>query len=58
AIPSSTSRSTGTTQDPRYDASSDQCRWFWEIVLDSFDEDDQRRELLTFVTGSDRAPPK
>jgi len=40
-----------------YDASSDQCRWFWEIVLDSFDED-QRRELLTFVTGSDRAPPK
>jgi hypothetical protein len=40
-----------------YDASSDQCRWFWEIVLESFDED-QRRELLTFVTGSDRAPPK
>jgi len=40
-----------------YDANSDQCRWFWEVVLESFD-DDQRRELLTFVTGSDRAPPK
>lgn len=30
-------------------------KWFWEIVLDEFDED-QRRKLLAFTTGSDRAP--
>lgn len=29
--------------------------WFWEIVLDEWD-DTQRRSLLTFATGSDRAP--
>eukprot|EP00931_Biecheleriopsis_adriatica_P057387 TRINITY_DN34032_c0_g1_i1.p1 TRINITY_DN34032_c0_g1~~TRINITY_DN34032_c0_g1_i1.p1 ORF type:complete len:831 (-),score=236.30 TRINITY_DN34032_c0_g1_i1:94-2586(-) len=40
-----------------YEAGSDQCKWFWEIAFDSFD-DEQRRELLIFVTGSDRAPPK
>lgn len=30
-------------------------KWFWEIVLDDFD-DLQRRQLLAFTTGSDRAP--
>ena len=29
--------------------------WFWEIVLDEWD-DSQRRALLAFATGSDRAP--
>ena len=29
--------------------------WFWEIVLEEFD-DDQRRRLLVFSTGTDRAP--
>lgn len=30
-------------------------KWFWEIVLDEWD-DEKRRRLLTFSTGSDRAP--
>lgn len=30
-------------------------KWFWEIVLDEWD-DAMRRKLLTFSTGSDRAP--
>ena len=30
-------------------------KWFWEIVLDEWD-DEMRRKLLTFSTGSDRAP--
>ncbi len=30
-------------------------QWFWEIVLDEWD-DEKRRQLLTFATGSDRAP--
>ena len=30
-------------------------KWFWEIVLEEWD-DDQRRQLLMFSTGSDRAP--
>ena len=30
-------------------------KWLWEIVLEEF-TDDQRRKLLTFATGSDRAP--
>ena len=30
-------------------------KWFWEIVLDEWD-DEKRRKLLTFSTGSDRAP--
>ena len=31
--------------------------WFWEIVLDEFDIDAQRK-LLAFATGADRAGPK
>ena len=30
-------------------------KWFWEIVLDEWD-DEMRRKLLTFSTGSDRVP--
>lgn len=30
-------------------------KWFWDIVLNDFD-DSQRRKLLAFSTGSDRAP--
>ena len=30
-------------------------QWFWEIVLEDWD-DEQRRQLLMFSTGSDRAP--
>ena len=30
-------------------------KWFWEIVLEEWD-DEKRRRLLTFATGSDRAP--
>lgn len=29
--------------------------WLWEIVLEEY-TDEQRRKLLTFSTGSDRAP--
>ena len=29
--------------------------WFWEIVLEDF-SDEQRKALLAFTTGSDRAP--
>lgn len=29
--------------------------WFWEIVLEDF-TDEQKRKLLAFSTGSDRAP--
>ena len=29
--------------------------WLWEIVLDEW-SDEKRRKLLTFATGSDRAP--
>lgn len=29
--------------------------WFWEIVLEEW-TDEQRRKLLSFSTGSDRAP--
>mmetsp|Transcript_12564 Transcript_12564/g.16123 ORF Transcript_12564/g.16123 Transcript_12564/m.16123 type:complete len:188 (+) Transcript_12564:1816-2379(+) len=30
-------------------------KWLWEIVLDEY-SDEKRRKLLTFATGSDRAP--
>ena len=30
-------------------------KWFWDIVFNEFD-DDQRKKLLAFTTGSDRAP--
>jgi len=30
-------------------------KWFWDIVLNEWD-DGMRRKLLTFSTGSDRAP--
>jgi ubiquitin-protein ligase E3 A len=30
-------------------------KWFWDIVFNEFD-DDQRKRLLAFTTGSDRAP--
>ena len=30
-------------------------KWFWEIVLEEW-TDEQRRKLLSFSTGSDRAP--
>jgi hypothetical protein len=30
-------------------------KWFWEIVLEEWD-DEKRRRLLSFSTGSDRAP--
>ena len=30
-------------------------KWFWEIVLEEWSEA-ERRKLLTFSTGSDRAP--
>ena len=30
-------------------------KWLWEIVLNEWEED-KRRKLLAFATGSDRAP--
>ena len=30
-------------------------KWFWEIVLEEWNED-QRKALLTFTTGSARVP--
>ena len=30
-------------------------KWFWDIVLTEWD-DEKRRKLLSFTTGSDRAP--
>lgn len=30
-------------------------QWFWQIVIDEWD-DDKRRKLLQFSTGTDRAP--
>jgi HECT-domain (ubiquitin-transferase) len=30
-------------------------KWFWDIVLNEWD-DEKRRKLLSFSTGSDRAP--
>ncbi len=30
-------------------------KWFWEIILEEWD-DDKRRRILLFATGTDRAP--
>lgn len=30
-------------------------KWFWEIILEEWD-DDKRRRILLFSTGTDRAP--
>ena len=30
-------------------------KWFWDIVFNDF-SDEQRKKLLAFTTGSDRAP--
>lgn len=38
-----------------YNPESQLIKWFWEIVLDEW-TDEQRRKLLSFSTGSDRAP--
>ena len=34
---------------------SQMMKWFWQIVLEEWD-DEKRRKLLAFSTGSDRAP--
>ena len=33
----------------------DMMKWFWDIVLEEWD-DEKRRKLLEFATGSDRVP--
>lgn len=38
-----------------YESKSTLITWFWDIVLVEWD-DTKRRSLLTFATGSDRAP--
>lgn len=38
-----------------YQLSQPMMKWLWEIVLEEW-QDDKRRQLLTFATGSDRAP--
>jgi len=40
-----------------YESTSDISKWFWEVAMNSLDEE-QRRGLLVFISGSDRAPPK
>ncbi|CAD7927436.1 unnamed protein product [Amoebophrya sp. A120] len=40
-----------------FESDSDTVAWFWEIVLDDFVEE-ERKSLLSFCTGSSRAPPK
>jgi len=44
-----------TKYEGGYTSESLAVRWFWSIVHDNMKEDDRRR-LLAFVTGSDRAP--
>lgn len=34
---------------------SELVKWFWDIVIEEYN-DSERRQLLTFATGSDRAP--
>jgi hypothetical protein len=38
-----------------YDSSSKVCQWFWEIIDEDLEAADKRK-LLQFITGSDRAP--
>ena len=38
-----------------YNGTHPMIKWLWEIVLEEW-SDDNRRKLLTFSTGSDRAP--
>ena len=38
-----------------YDPDCEMMTWLWEIVLDEWDDDTQRK-WLAFATGSDRAP--
>lgn len=45
----------GTTYKGGYSANTPVVRWFWEIVLDEYDEEMQKR-LLLFATASDRVP--
>lgn len=45
---------TGTLYEDGYTATSAQVVYFWDIVL-KFSEE-EKRKLLKFVTGSDRAP--
>jgi hypothetical protein len=44
-----------TTSYENYTTASETIGFFWSILLDDFD-DNQRREFLKFLTGSDRAP--
>lgn len=44
-----------TASYENYTADSETICFFWSILLDDF-TDDQRREFLKFLTGSDRAP--
>ena len=40
-----------------YSGTHPMIKWLWEIILEEW-SDDKRRKLLTFSTGSDRAPVK
>ncbi|CAD7927713.1 unnamed protein product [Amoebophrya sp. A25] len=40
-----------------YEKSSQTVEWFWDIVLNELNET-EKRDLLSFCTGSARAPPK
>jgi len=47
-------RGVTTYQEP-FSASHQVVRWFWDVVINDFTEE-ERRQLLKFVTGSARAP--
>lgn len=44
-----------TTYEEPFSASHRVVRWFWDVVINDFTEE-ERRQLLKFVTGSPRAP--